>query len=593
MDLNNYIKQIARDTYKKSDTLKRSQCRVTGYDTTRVNLYQLSDPDKTIFNIKSSVGGTEVSEGDTVWVYYWKHISDGYIFLNGKRTVGRFVNTSYNSESFLDYDCENFINFNNKYLNEGYNSFNGANYCTTYPTHKGLSCNIYSNHLIGTSNYIFAETDSKNSQVDIRQCNITGWRNVIHTNKLLYGYIYGHTNNITNLNSAFQSESLILIGGDNSIDYMRLEDCGAWGFYNEINQSDCTDSTISSNLLISGSKNKIINASYASEFNDNYISGISNELEHPAAGPLFDFSSNSIYGVNNSIYSPYTIYSSCIFGSGNRIHNSQYIGHINHCSIFGTNNNVTGEIDKVTIVGNGARVDGFSAAHNNVSIAFGNSTEENRYHNGMNLDKTSNLHVAGSVLSNGADYAEDWEWSDGNPQNEDRRGLFVTIDKSGLIKLANGDDEILGIVSSNPSVIGGGDNLEWHNKYLKDVFGDYIYEEIKTPITRKERRLIENSNSSEEQYEIIAEETGEYKTTKRLVLNPEFDESKEYIPRKDRPEHCYVAHLGKIVTVDNGTCVENGYATVGTNGVATRSDAKTRANVLKRIDDNHILVWWE
>lgn len=56
--------------------------------------------------------------------------------------------------------------------------------------------------------------------------------------------------------------------------------------------------------------------------------------------------------------------------------------------------------------------------------------------------------------STGADYAEMFKWADNNVKNEDRTNLFVTLD-GDKIKIANSEDDfILGIVSTNPTVIG-------------------------------------------------------------------------------------------------------------------------------------------
>ena len=55
----------------------------------------------------------------------------------------------------------------------------------------------------------------------------------------------------------------------------------------------------------------------------------------------------------------------------------------------------------------------------------------------------------------GADYAEYFEWEDGNPNNEDRRCLFVSIVYgTKKIKKAMIGDDILGITSVDASVIG-------------------------------------------------------------------------------------------------------------------------------------------
>jgi hypothetical protein len=57
------------------------------------------------------------------------------------------------------------------------------------------------------------------------------------------------------------------------------------------------------------------------------------------------------------------------------------------------------------------------------------------------------LYLDGSVKTGGADYAEYFEWEDGNPNAEDRRGYFVTL-SGEKIKTAKPGDFILGIISA-------------------------------------------------------------------------------------------------------------------------------------------------
>lgn len=214
------------------------------------------------------------------------------------------------------------------------------------------------------------------------------------------------------------------------------------------------------------------------------------------------------------------------------------------------------------------------------------------------IDKNGNWSMFGTVTSSGGDYAEYWEWEDGNPNLEDRRGLFVSAigDK---IKKANEHDVIIGIVSANPSVIGNGDAYAWKDKYLKDVFGSIIYEEIREPITidhqeaKAEAYIDENGKNHITQYKTIQLETGEYRTIRKPIINPKYDENQSYTPRGSRSEYCCVGHLGRLVMVDDGSCTENGYAKCSNGGIATKSEDITRARVLKRIDGTHVLVWWE
>ena len=178
------------------------------------------------------------------------------------------------------------------------------------------------------------------------------------------------------------------------------------------------------------------------------------------------------------------------------------------------------------------------------------SAKSNSYR--RNVDGTAS---GGTYSSNGADYAEYFEWEDSNINNEDRRGLFVTLN-GDKIKLASKDDNyILGIISGNPTVIGDSADLYWKDQYKRDIFGIPIYSE-------------ESENN--------------------LVLNPDYDSNKGYIPRSDRKEWDPVGLTGKLICIDDGTCEVNGYCYPSKNGIGTKSDHGYR--VMKRIDDTHIQV---
>lgn len=116
----------------------------------------------------------------------------------------------------------------------------------------------------------------------------------------------------------------------------------------------------------------------------------------------------------------------------------------------------------------------------------------------------------GSWNGGGADYAEYFEWSDGNPNNEDRRGIAVTLDGEKIKPAAVGDT-IIGVISGNPSVVGDAAWNKWHKKYLRDDFDSYVLNE-----------------------------EGE------RTLNPEWDESIQYVTRSDRPEWDIVGLMGKL-----------------------------------------------
>lgn len=173
-----------------------------------------------------------------------------------------------------------------------------------------------------------------------------------------------------------------------------------------------------------------------------------------------------------------------------------------------------------------------------------------------------------------ADYAELFEWLDGNVANEDRRGRFVTM-AGDKIRLASRSDEyLLGIISGSPSIVGNAAWDNWHNKYLCDEFGATITEPVEYHAV-----LDEDGN-------VIEEARIEYEP----VINPDYDPTREYIPREQRPEWAPVGLVGQIIMLDDGTCEVNGFATSTDEGIATKADGVTNYRVIKRIDSNHIMV---
>lgn len=121
-----------------------------------------------------------------------------------------------------------------------------------------------------------------------------------------------------------------------------------------------------------------------------------------------------------------------------------------------------------------------------------------------------NAFADGTWSGGGADYAEWREWEDGNPDKEDRRGLAVSM-VGRKIQEAKSGEQIIGVISGKPSVVGNAEEFHWHKKFLKDVYGEYV--------------LTEN---------------GERK------INPEFDPEKIYISRKLRKEWGCVGLVGEL-----------------------------------------------
>ena len=124
----------------------------------------------------------------------------------------------------------------------------------------------------------------------------------------------------------------------------------------------------------------------------------------------------------------------------------------------------------------------------------------------------------GDWNTGGADYAEYFEWSDGNASDEDRRGISVVLDGDKIREAVAGEDPI-GVISGNPSVVGDAAWNKWSGKYLRDEYGSYVLDE-----------------------------------DGHRQLNPDYDPDATYVPREERPEWDCVGLMGKL-------CIRKGQVT--------------------------------
>lgn len=211
-----------------------------------------------------------------------------------------------------------------------------------------------------------------------------------------------------------------------------------------------------------------------------------------------------------------------------------------------------------------------SALTDNYFIVGNGFTERK---NAFRVNASGNIY-GGTYNSTGADYAEYFQWADDVPLEEDLAGRFVTLDGERL-RLAGPEDAwVLGILSAAPSVVGDAEDDQWHGMYLKDVFGRVLLEEQEIPAeTAPDGAVLREAHRE------LAP-----------VLNPDYRSGETYIPRSKRPEWAAVGLLGKLVAVDDGTCVPNGWCRPGQGGLATAAEGQTRFRVMSRLDETHIRV---
>ena len=117
------------------------------------------------------------------------------------------------------------------------------------------------------------------------------------------------------------------------------------------------------------------------------------------------------------------------------------------------------------------------------------------------------------------DFAEMFEWSDGNPSGEDRIGNTVAVDGlTGKIKIAEDGDTVIGVVSGTAAFTANAGVMGWQGQYLRDEWGRYIYED--------------NPNVDGTPGKIFK-------------VNPDFDPTKEYQTREERKEWDKIGIIGQ------------------------------------------------
>ena len=175
------------------------------------------------------------------------------------------------------------------------------------------------------------------------------------------------------------------------------------------------------------------------------------------------------------------------------------------------------------------------------------------------------------TITTPADYAEMFEWEDGNPSNEDRVGTSVVLVGEKIRASTSSDDasQIIGIVSATPAIVGDAAPLKHHARYLKDEWGRDILEDVEMlvwnigqnnpqpnesetfSLTKADECCFvaniatELSNGNVPQWAV---DQNIRRTDKVRKVNPDYDVNKKdnYEPRLDRKEWEPIGLVGKL-----------------------------------------------
>ncbi|MCI8361540.1 MAG: hypothetical protein HFE86_09425 [Clostridiales bacterium] len=225
------------------------------------------------------------------------------------------------------------------------------------------------------------------------------------------------------------------------------------------------------------------------------------------------------------------------------------------------------------------------------AFVVGNGTSNSNLKNAFRVSYSGDVYTTKTYTSSGADYAEYFEWVDGNPDGEDRTGLFVTLDGENIRLATAADTYILGAVSAAPSVVGDAASEDWHGRYLTDVYGRVIKEQkhfdaVTETVHHKAEKDTDGNILKEAWDETIEIEPAHDDMV--WAVNPDYDPKRVYIPREQRPEYAPIGILGKLVVRDDGSCQAGGFCYPGADGIGTAADSGYR--VMSRIDKTHVKI---
>lgn len=179
--------------------------------------------------------------------------------------------------------------------------------------------------------------------------------------------------------------------------------------------------------------------------------------------------------------------------------------------------------------------------------------------------------IADLWTTGGFDYAEMFEWADGNPDNEYRPGYFVDLQGDKII-LSTGNTPI-GITTATSGVIGDVAEMCWKGALKRDEFGKLLTEDdyaapIRDIVTSPEARaltftkydvsLIENVVAVLKDETEIAQVRA-VQPAKRNIPGDGYKPNVEYIPRSQRKEWISVGLMGKLYVRDDGKCSPGGF----------------------------------
>ena len=129
-------------------------------------------------------------------------------------------------------------------------------------------------------------------------------------------------------------------------------------------------------------------------------------------------------------------------------------------------------------LGNNQHVSGFyNVSDSSSSLIVGKGTSSSVRSNSFRIDSGGTVYTASGTVSAGADYAEYFESASGEAIPN---GTKVQLN-GNKIEVCTDSNNAIGVISARPAILGDSEEdcgVSWKDKFVKDVWGNYVTEEI-------------------------------------------------------------------------------------------------------------------
>lgn len=223
---------------------------------------------------------------------------------------------------------------------------------------------------------------------------------------------------------------------------------------------------------------------------------------------------------------------------------------------------------------------------NNVarSIAFGDnasgvaSTANRKFH----LFANGDMSIAGTLTQSAifTDYAEYFENAS---VGTIALGTLMALD-GRKVRPASAGDHVLGVVSATASVAAGDSPFSWSKRYLTGEFGEMLYHDIPDPDWPEfvpDPSWIKGDDDLEVNRPMVRNQVPA-PLVSVPVENPDYDPTRENVPRSERPEEwTCVGLLGQIHTRLDATVAAGDFVNPADGGIGTKSDEPTNIRCME------------